>query len=347
VATTPSPEQIAAWATGWRASDELDEPLSAEDQMIWRISYAVHCGMRDTAPPAGRVEPICTIYAEGSMRVLTEWHDGARDLPDGDYKLYTAEPAKASEPEYDRSAMAKLADIWRVLDRTLGDSDPCFPDYMSDDDIRDEYPVWWATRELRKQIDNADEIAAVAKASGSAPKMIRKLHALADKWDALAAKFAEAGSDISMVEAASMSNDAKELRELIATPPASAPGGPSAYCRACQAVGMSHCCEFDKCSGATCITCHRPFNPASAPEVTDSMALARGAWRAGITLGNNICVQESDRENDQDGDSGWINGTAECAKRIREWADPKDAQLIDLLNEAGVDTTALTAALRK
>jgi len=85
-------------------------------------------------------------------------------------------------------------------------------------------------------------------------------------------------------------------------------------------------------------------HPAPA-RVTDMLALARGAWRAGITLGNNICVQESDRENDQDGDRGWINGTAECAKRIREWADPEDAQLVELLNEAGVDTSALTAAL--
>lgn len=81
------------------------------------------------------------------------------------------------------------------------------------------------------------------------------------------------------------------------------------------------------------------------PQVDEAMALARGAWRAGITLGNNICVQESDRENDQDGDSGWINGTAECAKRIREWVEPDDAQLLELLAEAGVDVSSLTAAM--
>lgn len=53
--------------------------------------------------------------------------------------------------------------------------------------------------------------------------------------------------------------------------------GPAAYCRDCQAVGMSNCSEFDKCSGATCVTCHRPLNaatpPASAPEVTEEMKL--------------------------------------------------------------------------
>lgn len=83
-----------------------------------------------------------------------------------------ADPAKASEPEYDRSVMAKLADIWRVLDRTLGDTDPCFPDYISDDEIRDESPVWWATRELRNLIDNADA-AKVRTVRGSSPNALR------------------------------------------------------------------------------------------------------------------------------------------------------------------------------
>lgn len=41
--------------------------------------------------------------------------------------------------------------------------------------------------------------------------------------------------------------------------------GPSAYCRACQAVGMGNCQHFDECSGATCITCHRPLNTTPPP----------------------------------------------------------------------------------
>src|SRR5690606_18604279 len=56
-----------------------------------------------------------------------------------------------------------------------------------------------------------------------------------------------------------------------------------------------------------------------------------------------ICVQESDRENDRDGDTGWINGTAECAKRIREYAHPTDAELLEMLDEAGAN--AAKAAL--
>lgn len=50
--------------------------------------------------------------------------------------------------------------------------------------------------------------------------------------------------------------------------------GPRAYCRACQEVGMSNCQHFDECSGATCITCHRPFNtaPPPLPEVSEEDA---------------------------------------------------------------------------
>ncbi|RRN78508.1 hypothetical protein EIM50_13545 [Pseudoxanthomonas sp. SGD-10] len=80
--------------------------------------------------------------------------------------------------------------------------------------------------------------------------------------------------------------------------------------------------------------------PPSAPVGVEAV---RGAWLAAITLANNICVQESDRENDRDGDTGWINGTAECAKRIREYAHPTDAELLEMLDEAGAN--AAKAAL--
>lgn len=80
-----------------------------------------------------------------------------------------------------------------------------------------------------------------------------------------------------------------------------------------------------------------PAAPRSddAPREAISAEAVREAWRAAITLGNNICVQESDRENASDGDIGWINGTAECAKRIRDYAEPAAAQLVEMLNEAG------------
>lgn len=45
---------------------------------------------------------------------------------------------------------------------------------------------------------------------------LSKLYALADRWEALALKFAAMGSDIAMAEAASMRNNAKELRAAMA-----------------------------------------------------------------------------------------------------------------------------------
>lgn len=69
------------------------------------------------------------------------------------------------------------------------------------------------------------------------------------------------------------------------------------------------------------------------PRELAGAAAVREAWRIAIRLGNNICVQESDRENDNDGDQGWINGTAECAKRIRGYEEPDDAQLVEMLTE--------------
>jgi hypothetical protein len=61
----------------------------------------------------------------------------------------------------------------------------------------------------------------------------------------------------------------------------------------------------------------------------------RKIWVAALTLANNICVQESDRVNDDDGPSEVIHATAECAKRIRGWLEPDDSQFVRLLREAG------------
>jgi hypothetical protein len=62
----------------------------------------------------------------------------------------------------------------------------------------------------------------------------------------------------------------------------------------------------------------------------------KAIWRAAITLGNNICVQECDRINDDDGPIEAINATRECAHRIREWAEPTEGQLAEMFAEAGV-----------
>lgn len=61
--------------------------------------------------PVGQ-EPVLRIYAQGGMRTVTEWLDGARDLQDGDHALYTAPPA-----QMDLGPMTQLiADAAAALD---------------------------------------------------------------------------------------------------------------------------------------------------------------------------------------------------------------------------------------
>jgi hypothetical protein len=60
---------------------------------------------------------------------------------------------------------------------------------------------------------------------GSTATSTQGLRELADRWDALAMKFAAMGSDIAMAEAASMRNNAKELRALLTSPTTGVDGG--------------------------------------------------------------------------------------------------------------------------
>jgi hypothetical protein len=57
------------------------------------------------------------------------------------------------------------------------------------------------------------------------------------------------------------------------------------------------------------------------------------AWRAAITLTHNICTQESDRINADDGPSEAMSALGEAARRIREWLEPSPEQLAELLEE--------------
>lgn len=53
-------------------------------------------------------------------------------------------------------------------------------------------------------------------------------------------------------------------------------GGPKAYCRECNAAGMSNCANFDECGGARCITCHQQLNqPAQQPAAVDEEMVER------------------------------------------------------------------------
>lgn len=77
--------------------------------------------------PAASAEPVLRIYAEGSMRTVTEWLDGARDLPDGDHSLYAA-PVAAQAPQ---PVTYLGADIAERLD-SMADDQPAGSQAQSD-----------------------------------------------------------------------------------------------------------------------------------------------------------------------------------------------------------------------
>ncbi len=62
----------------------------------------------------------------------------------------------------------------------------------------------------------------------------------------------------------------------------------------------------------------------------------RAIWKAALTLANNMCVQDCDRINDEDGSLCVVNALSDEAKRIREWMEPSDEDLIEMFTEAGV-----------
>jgi hypothetical protein len=70
-------------------------PVAAPTSAAPKCTRCEYIGKCDCEPaPAG--QPILRIYAEGDMRTVTEWLDGARDLSDGDHTLYVA-PAPAAQ----------------------------------------------------------------------------------------------------------------------------------------------------------------------------------------------------------------------------------------------------------
>jgi len=64
--------------------------------------------------PTASAEPVLRIYAEGSMRSVTEWLDGARDLPDGDHTLYAA-PVAAQAPQDKQGDAGRLLRLMRYI----------------------------------------------------------------------------------------------------------------------------------------------------------------------------------------------------------------------------------------
>lgn len=46
----------------------------------------------------------------------------------------------------------KIRQIFNALDVALGDTDPDFPEDTTDDEIRNEEPVFWAAKELSRYL---------------------------------------------------------------------------------------------------------------------------------------------------------------------------------------------------
>ncbi|WP_427852931.1 hypothetical protein [Stenotrophomonas acidaminiphila] len=123
---------------------------------------------------AAAQEAVLRIYAEGDMRVVTEWLDGSRDLPDGDHRLYAA-PVTAAPVLYgvpDGKGGVKLGKGWafsKEPDRALGTTQPLFteaPAAPGIDLARFRAPVLsWI--ELNKEIEFLSDTAAWAVVEGT------------------------------------------------------------------------------------------------------------------------------------------------------------------------------------
>lgn len=99
-------------------NDVLNDALSNLEHDNYERSYAgyenrqadialIRAAM--AAQPAASAEPVMRIYAEGAMRSVTEWLDGARDLTDGDHTLYAAPvAAQPADEELRRDALQNL-----------------------------------------------------------------------------------------------------------------------------------------------------------------------------------------------------------------------------------------------
>lgn len=79
-----------------------------------------------------------------------------------------------------------------------------------------------------------------------------------------------------------------------------------------------------------------PAAICSAPSERD-----KAIWRAALTLAHNMCVQTSNRINDDDGSLEVVHALSDEAKRIRGWMEPTDEQLVEMFTEAGVPNTVV------
>lgn len=83
--------------------------------------------------------------------------------------------------------------------------------------LREQVSYEFSERELAtKQRDDAwERDSSLKQKADAAERRVANALALADSWQALADKFVALGGDIAMAEAASMTNDARQLRATL------------------------------------------------------------------------------------------------------------------------------------
>ncbi len=59
-------------------------------------------------------------------------------------------------------------------------------------------------------------------------------------------------------------------------------------------------------------------------------------WRAALTLAHNILIQDLNVINDEDGSLEAMSALRSSSRRIKNWLNPTDEQLIEMFEEAGV-----------
>ena len=69
------------------------------------------------------------------------------------------------------------------------------------------------------------------------------------------------------------------------------------------------------------------------PTITDR---DKAIWKAALTLAHNLCIQTSNRINDDDGPLEIVHALSGEAKRIKGWMNPEDDQLLEMFKESGI-----------
>ena len=57
----------------------------------------------------------------------------------------------------DSNDIKVLRAIFDILDDQIGDTDPFMGDFITDEQIKDEHPVFWACREVKRIADKYDK----------------------------------------------------------------------------------------------------------------------------------------------------------------------------------------------